>query len=133
MKTDHEKAYDEGYAAKKRGDERNAALQAGMISLFDINQTSKYVQSLGRAFYKGYDDRYDEELGEKMKPITVVFDDDAKTWAFTRFYDQDGKEINADVLSFEIVAEPDGLIKTIKVTFPIDSLISRSEFEKRNQ
>lgn len=67
-----------------------------------------------------------------MKPITVVFDDDAKTWAFTRFYDQDGKEINADVLSFEIVAEPDGL-RTVKVTFPLNSLISRSEFEKRNQ
>lgn len=67
-----------------------------------------------------------------MKPITVVFDDVAQTWAFTRLYDQDGKEINADALSFEIVAEPDG-IRTVKVTFPFDSLISRSEFEKRNQ
>ena len=67
-----------------------------------------------------------------MKAITVVFDDVAQTWAGARLYDQDGKEINADVFSFEIVAEPD-VLRSVKVTFPFDSLVSRSEFEKRNQ
>lgn len=63
--------------------------------------------------------------------ITVVLDDEFG-WLNTRVYDSTGHEIKGGATFIEIAGGVDDM-RTVKITFMLDTVITAAEYEKRKQ